>query len=190
MPYRTRVLVVANRTADSEGLTEALARRPDAAEASFTLLVPATRRGPDRGSGFAAAREQLEAGLRRLRDAGLDVTGRVGDPDPIVAVHEIWSPGAFDEVVVSTLSRDASRWLEYDLPHRISRLTDCQVDHIVPADVERELERSRMQRPQHPPPQRALGPFVGPSSKPPAKARVAVRPSRSQTRAARQARGA
>jgi hypothetical protein len=185
------VLVVANRTAGSEGLCEALARRPDVADASFTLLVPATHRGPDRSSGFAAAREQLEAGLSRLRNAGLEVTGRVGDPDPIVAVHEIWSPGAFDEVIVSTLSREASRWLEYDLPHRISRLTDCQVEHIVPSDIERELERSRLHRPSgHPPPQRALGPFVGPASARPATARVAGQASQSQTRAERPARGA
>src|SRR5690242_6376760 len=103
MAYRTRVLVVANRTADSEGLAHALSELADGAEPAFTLLVPATRRGPDRPQGFETARSQLDAGLKRLRDAGLDVDGVVGDPDPIVAVSEVWKPGEFDEVIVSTL---------------------------------------------------------------------------------------
>ena len=163
MAYRTRVLVVANRTADSEGLAHALSERPDAADAAFTLLVPATRRGPDRPQGLESASAQLEAGIKRLRDAGLDVTGVVGDPDPIVAVSEVWKPGEFDEVVVSTLEGDASRWLEFDLPHRIRKLTDCQVQHIVPAEVERELARKRFRQPVHRPPQRSLGPFAGPA---------------------------
>ena len=163
MAYRTSVLVVANRTADSDGLAKALTRRPDAAEACFTLLVPATHHGADGGSGFAAAREQLESGLRKLRAAGLDVDGQVGDPDPIVAVHESWKPGAFDEVIVSTLSRTASRWLEYDLPHRIAKLTDCPVEHVVPAEVERDIARSRL-KPERHAPQRALGPFAGPAA--------------------------
>ena len=160
MAYRTRVLVVANTTADTEGLAHALSERPDAADAAFTLLVPATRQS----HGRETARTQLEAGLKRLRDAGLDVGGLVGDPDPIVAVAETWKPGDFDEVVVSTLEGDASRWLEFDLPQRIRKLTDCQVQHIVPAEVERELARKRFRRPLHQPPQRSLGPFAGPAS--------------------------
>lgn len=163
MAYRTRVLVVANRTADSEGLAQALADRDDAADATFTLLVPLGRRGRDPAAAREAARSQLVAGLRRLQDAGLDVSGIVGDPDPIVAVAETWKPGEFDEVIVSTLEREASRWLEYDLPHRIGRLTDSPVQHVVPAEVERELARKRFRRPLRPAPQRALGPFVGPA---------------------------
>lgn len=164
MGYRTRVLVVANRTAHSEGLAHALSERADAADAAFTLLVPATGRGPDRPQGLEIARTQLEAGLARLRDAGLDVSGTVGDPDPIVAVAETWKPGEFDEVVVSTLGREASRWLEFDLPHRIGKLTDCPVQHVVPSEIERELERKRFRRTRRPAPRRALGPFIGPSS--------------------------
>ena len=164
MAYRTKVLVVANRTADSEGLAHALSERPDATDAAFTLLVPATHRGPDRPQGREAARSQLAAGLKRFRDAGLDVAGAVGDPDPVVAVSEVWKPGQFDEVIVSTLEGDASRWLEYDLPHRIAKLTDCQVQHVVPSRVERELARKALRRPLRQRPQRSLGPFAGPSS--------------------------
>jgi K+-sensing histidine kinase KdpD len=158
MAFRKRVLVVANRTADSEGLAEALRRQAAEADASFTLLVPATP-----GGGRTAARRQLNAALELLRGAGLEVDGMVGDPDPVVAVHEIWDPGDYDEVVVSTLSRDSSRWLEIDLPHRIGRMCDVPVQHVVPAEIERALARERMRPEPAPPPQRALGPFVGPA---------------------------
>jgi hypothetical protein len=49
----------------------------------------------------------------------------------MVAVQEVWNPGRFDEVIVSTLPTGASRWLQIDLPHRIARLTDCTVRHVV-----------------------------------------------------------
>jgi hypothetical protein len=163
MAISTRALVVANRTADSEGLAEALLRRLAESDVQFTLLVPATPTGAGRAAARNAAQKQLDAALDRLHDLGLDVEGLVGDPDPVVAVHEIWSPGVFDEVIVSTLSRDTSRWVAYDLPHRIARLTDCQVTHVVPAEIERELARARFRRPVRHAPQRALGPFVGPS---------------------------
>jgi len=74
--------------------------------------------------------------------------GMVGDADPIVAVQEAWNPGRYDEVVVSTLTEGASHWLQVDLPHRVARLTDCQVRHVaVPV---RHVE----QRPPAPPPPR------------------------------------
>jgi hypothetical protein len=157
MPFKTRVLVLANQTADTEGLTEALRSRAERGEMTFMLLVP-TGRGGERD-----AHDQLAAGLRRFRDAGLEVDGRVCDADPIVAVHEVWDPREFDEVIVSTLSRDSSRWLEADLPHRIARLTDAPVEHVVPAEIERALARQRVARPLHHDPQRALGPFAGPA---------------------------
>ena len=158
MAFSKRVLVVANRTADSEGLVEALRREAAECDVSFTLLVPATP-----GGGRTAARRQLKAALERLRGAGLEVDGTVGDQDPIVAVHEAWDPGEYDEVIVSTLSRDSSRWLEIDLPHRIAKITDAPVSHVVPSEIERSLARERMRPEPAPPPQRALGPFVGPA---------------------------
>src|SRR5919201_5125331 len=54
MAFKTRVLVLANQTADSEGLLEALRRRAERGDVAFTLLVPGPR---------ARAEQQLEAGL-------------------------------------------------------------------------------------------------------------------------------
>lgn len=125
MDWKTSVLVVANVTAASDDLLAALRARAEQGPAEFTLLLPAT------GGHAADARRDLDRALERMRAAGLDVTGLVGDPDPVVAVHEAWDPRRYDEVVVSTLPTGTSRWLQIDLPHRIERLTDVPVQHVV-----------------------------------------------------------
>jgi hypothetical protein len=127
MSWQTSVLVVANVTAGSDELLEALAARAKHGPAAFTLVVPA----PGGVEARASARARLEGALERMRGAGLEVDGRLGDPDPLVAVKEGWDPAAFDEIVVCTLPTGASRWLLVDLPHRVERLTGAPVTHVV-----------------------------------------------------------
>jgi hypothetical protein len=55
----------------------------------------------------------------------------VGDPDPIVAVMDIWDPMKYDEIIVSTLPTGSSRWLGLDLPHRLEKLTSVPVTHVI-----------------------------------------------------------
>ena len=129
MAWKYSVLVVANVTADSPELLEALKQRAARDDCSFTLLVPAPAGG---SAGREAAAERLESALTALRAAGLEVEGRVGDHDPIAAVHDAWDPREFDEVVISTLPTGVSKWLQVDLPHRIEKLTGgSQVSHVV-----------------------------------------------------------
>jgi hypothetical protein len=125
MAWTTSVLVVANVTAASDDLIAALGDRTQEGPAKFTLLVPAT------GGDTTSAKRELDRALERMKAAGLDVEGSVGDPDPVVAVHETWDPRSYDEVIVSTLPTGASRWLQIDLPHRIERMTDVPVRHVV-----------------------------------------------------------
>jgi hypothetical protein len=67
-----------------------------------------------------------------MREAGLEnVEGKVGDPDPVVAVMDMWDPMKFDEIIVSTLPTGSSRWLGLDLPHRLEKLTSVPVTHVV-----------------------------------------------------------
>src|SRR5262245_31497662 len=109
MAWEFNLLVVANVTAGSDELLAALRDRADRGACAFTLVMPATG---------AEARDRLDAALTRMREAALGVEGRVGDPDPVVAVMDIWDPMKFDEVIVSTLPSDSSRWMGLDLPHR------------------------------------------------------------------------
>jgi hypothetical protein len=142
MAFTTHLLVVANRTVDSPELLGALRERAERGTVHVTLLAPCL------WSEREGARERLQIAVSGLAAAGIPAEGQLGDADPIVAVQEAWNPGRFDEVVVSTLTEGSSRWLQIDLPHRVARLTDCQVRHVaVPA---RRFE----QRPPAPPPAR------------------------------------
>lgn len=137
MPWEFHVLVVANVTAGSDELLEALRRRAEKDSVRFTLLVPAT--GGGRG-GREAARRRMEAALERMRAAGLEVEGRIGDSDPLVAVHDVWDPREYDEIVVSTLPTAASKWLQVDVPHRVERITGIPARHVVAEEPRREIQ--------------------------------------------------
>ena len=123
------VLVVANRTADSPELLDALRARAERGPVRFTLLAPAS-------TGREATERQLESALEVMRAAGLDVSGRIGHRDPTSAVADAWDPAEFDEVIVSTLPAQTSKWLSVNLPQRVTKLTDAIVPHVVASETE------------------------------------------------------
>ena|SRR3989442_14247049 len=133
MFWKANILVVANRTVDSPELLGALQARGLRGPATFTILVPSAP------SDRAAAQASLEAAIERLGDGGHEARGLLGDADPIVAVEETWNPAEFDEVIVSTLPTQASKWLRIDLPHRVARITGASVTHVVPSVPELAL---------------------------------------------------
>ena len=124
MPFRTHLLVVASQTVDSPDLMTALEERAQQGPIHVTLLSPVL------WSEREEARARLDAACGTLRAKGVEAEGVLGDADPVVAVQEVWNPGRFDEIVVSTFSSGASRWMQVDLPHRVAKLTDCTVRHI------------------------------------------------------------
>jgi hypothetical protein len=128
MPWNASILVIANRTADSEELLVALDRRAKLRPTTFMLVLPALSCS---AGARVAATERLRDALKRARQRGLQIDGTVGDSDPIVAVAEAFHPGRYDEIVVCTLPLGTSRWLMIDLPHRIGRLTGVLVDHVL-----------------------------------------------------------
>ncbi len=128
MAYVARVLVVASVTSGSDDLLDALRERVERSPATFHLLMPAAEPG---ALGREALEPRLAEALARWRAAGLDADGSVGVIDPIVAVSEAWDPRAYDEVIVSTLPGQSSKWMQFDFPHRVARITDSQVTHVV-----------------------------------------------------------
>ena len=148
----THVVVVATLTATSSDLIAALGARAARGPIEVTLLMPG--QGPGL-SGRDAVRERLDAALAVWREAGIEAEGVAGDADPMTAVGELWDPRRHDEVIVSTLPGQSSKWIRSDLPHRVARLTGAPVLHVVAMDMRPE--------PTHgPPPVReksALGPL-------------------------------
>ena len=126
MAWQTSALVIANRTADSDQLLDALEKRARSGPVKFTLLVPCGPTGRD------GARGRLESACERMRGAGLEVDGSLGvDSEPFAAARQAWDPAKYDEIVVCTLPTGVSKWLQVDLPHRIAKLTDAPVTHVV-----------------------------------------------------------
>jgi GABA permease len=136
MSEKARVLVVANRTAASDELLEALVQRVERGSAEFFLVVPATPRGAswitdmNSASGESGAEEALARALARWKDVGIDAMGRVGDSDPLAAASDAAGDGEFDEVIVSTLPKHVSKWLHLDLPHKVAHATGLPTDHV------------------------------------------------------------
>jgi hypothetical protein len=137
---RARVLVVANRTAESPELLQALQERAAEGPISITLVVPATPHGivwaADMHAGGDEAAAHRERAVATVRAAGLEVAdGRVGDPDPLAAVEDAVNLEGFDEIVVSTLPGGISRWLKLDLPSRVERATGLPVRHVIASEA-------------------------------------------------------
>ncbi|TML79327.1 MAG: hypothetical protein E6G07_07900 [Actinobacteria bacterium] len=126
MTWKTCVLVVANQTADSDELVSALSARSERGPTQFTLLLPSLL-----GTSPGQSEARLAEALERLRAAGLEMDGEVGDSNPLTAVKEAWDPAKYDEILVSTLPTGTSKWLQIDLPHRVERITGMPVQHVV-----------------------------------------------------------
>jgi hypothetical protein len=144
MAWTFSVLVVANVTATSEELLEALRERAARDSCRFTLIVPAPGVGPP---GREAAEKTLAEALDHFRAAGLQVEGAIGDHDPIAAVTDKFDPQKYDEIVISTLPTGVSKWLQVDLPHRIERTTGVPVTHVVAEPQRREPRTERVSKP-------------------------------------------
>lgn len=136
---KRHVLVVANRTADSDELIEALCACAREDPARFLLLVPARPHGvtwaADMHSGTEEARGHMGRALARMRAAGLEVEGMLGDPDPVVAVEQlVGETERFDEAIVATGPVHLSRWLKLGLPGRVELATGVSVRHVVSSE--------------------------------------------------------
>jgi len=109
------VLVVANRTAATQTLLDAVRARVERDGAVyFHLLVP---RSPGAQGVVDRAVPLIETAAHR------PVTGSVARRiDPMDAIEEALHDGDFDEIILSTLPPHASRWLHMDLPSRVAHL--------------------------------------------------------------------
>ena len=128
MADKARILVVANRTAESPELLAALHERAVRGPCEFTLLVPNATHGlhkvvdpEDQSKGEAEA--TIELALPLLEDAsGGPVDAMIGVPEPLAAIQDAVNLHGFDELIISTLPTKVSKWLKLDLPHKAAGL--------------------------------------------------------------------
>jgi hypothetical protein len=123
-----RVLVVANRTAATPALLDAVRERAGRGPCTFTLLVPNSASGLHRivdpeDQSRNEAEETLDLAVPLLEEAaGGPVEGMIGDPEPLAAIQDAVNVRGFDEIILSTLPKRVSRWLRLDLPHKVAGL--------------------------------------------------------------------
>lgn len=123
-----QVLVVANRTAATPGLLDAVRERAARGSCRFTLLVPNPVHGLHRtvdpeDQAASEAEQTLALALPLLEEAaGSPVEGVIGDPSPLAAVEDAVNSGSYDEIILSTLPAKVSRWLKLDLPSKVAGL--------------------------------------------------------------------
>ena len=133
----TKVLVVANQTAESDDLLAALRERAERSDAEFTVLIPATPHGVAWAANMASDKGRNEAEahrdalVERLRATGLPVAEAVvGDPDPLAAIEDACNLGSYDELIVSTLPHHLSKWLHLDLQRKAAHATGLPVTSV------------------------------------------------------------
>ena len=120
-PSSARVLIVANRTAATPALLDAVRERAGRDPCRFALLVP--QLAAEELFGEEEARKTLELAIPLLEEAaGGEVDGIVGPPDALLAIERTLVHQHFDEVIISTLPERVSHWLKRDLPARVERL--------------------------------------------------------------------
>jgi hypothetical protein len=135
MSEPAHVLVVAHQTAATPGLLEAVRERAQRGPATFHLVVPQQAHGMHKvvdpqDAGADEAHRVLNAALPKLSEAaGREVTGSVGDAEPLMAIHDAVNLGEFDEIIVSTLPLGISRWLKLDLVSK-ARGIGLPVTHV------------------------------------------------------------
>jgi len=134
------VLVVAHQTAANQALLEAVRRRAEQGPARFHLVVPRRPHGMHKvvdplEAGEGEARAVLDDALPRLSEAaGQEVTGSIGDAEPLMAIHDAVNLGDYDEIIISTLPLGISRWLKLDIVSK-ARALGLPVTHVASTEV-------------------------------------------------------
>jgi hypothetical protein len=125
---QARVLVVANRTAATPALIQAVRDRAARGNAQFTLLVPNAAHGLHKlidpeDQAETEAQTTIELAIPLLEEAvGGPVDSMIGVPEPLAAIQDAVNIHGFDELIISTLPQRVSKWLKLDLPSKAAGL--------------------------------------------------------------------
>jgi GABA permease len=129
-----RILVIANETVADPVLKATILERARGGNATILVVCPALNSRlkhwfSDDDHARAHAAERLDSSLLALWAEGLDVNGKVGDSDPMVALADALATFAPHEVIVSTHPPGRSNWLEKNVIERARTL--CCPIHVL-----------------------------------------------------------
>jgi hypothetical protein len=142
-----RILVVANETVAGKPLIDAVKARAAGDPADVHVICPQNE--PKHGYVIydsmvrEAAENRLQMTLALLREAGIEASGEVMDPDPYAAIMDALGEGDYDEIIISTHPETRSGWLREGLVDRVARAARRPVEHVV---VDLDAERDDVKR--------------------------------------------
>ena len=147
-----RILVVANETLGGQSLIQAVKRRAEEAHSEMRpveVMVVCPQNQPKHGyvvyddTVRTAAENRLKTTLAQLRQAGIEATGEVMDPDPFNATVDALGIFLADEIIISTHPETRSGWMRRDLIERVSESSGLPVEHVV---VDLDADRAHATR--------------------------------------------
>ena len=142
-PGERRILVIANETVGGGPLRKQIEERSSGYDTEVLVVSPALNSpvrhwASDEDRARAEAQQRLEASLERLRQAGIEARGQVGDGDPLQAIEDAVRTFGPDEIIISTHPEGRSHWLERGVVTGARERFAVPITHVV---VDLEAER-------------------------------------------------
>lgn len=120
----THTLVVGTQTIASADLINHLKKRAEEKPHRYTIISP--RSGEVTREESA---ENLARALAELYRSEIDATGSPMSPEPFPAIENALEHYRIDEILISTLAGQQSKWLEEGLLDKVKEITDKPVEH-------------------------------------------------------------
>ena len=121
----THTLVVGTKTVHSPDLVDRLKERARERPHRYTFVCPRSGDVP---------REQvcadLAATLAEMYREEIDATGQPMSPDPLTAIENAIEHYRVDDILISTLRGEQSKWLAEGLIEKVEALTDMPIEHV------------------------------------------------------------
>jgi hypothetical protein len=142
-----RILVIANETVGGERLREEIRSRSEGFDEHVFVVCPALNSplrhwASDEDAARVQAQERLNTSLSRLRQAGVDAKGEIGDAEPLQAMEDALRLFGADEIIISTHPEGRSHWLEKGIVDAARERFAVPITHVV-VDLEAEQDEVR-----------------------------------------------
>jgi hypothetical protein len=146
-PDELRILVIANETVGGQALRERVRDRSSGHRTEVLVVTPALNTplrhwASDEDEARAQAQQRLQESLARLREAGIEASGEIGDGDPLQAIEDAVRTFGPDEIIISTHPEGRSHWLERGVVTGARERFAVPITHVV-TDLEAERDEVR-----------------------------------------------
>jgi hypothetical protein len=142
-----RILVIANETVGGERLREEIRSRSEGFDEQVFVVCPALNSplrhwASDEDGARVQAQQRLNTSLSRLREAGVDAKGEIGDAEPLQAMEDALRLFGADEIIISTHPEGRSHWLEKGIVDAARERFAVPITHVV-TDLSAEAEQTK-----------------------------------------------